>query len=211
MKAIFKEIEKPVKLTDAVLIGDYEEVADLELSSITKKESDKERLNGLIVKGYETKFADGTNTNGERYSKTALDKFMQDYYGAKRLNMPVTMQHDNNQLVGRVLICEVNSVGFYFVCYLPKSLPSYERTKALISEGIIQGLSKEGWCTKGKMFFTKEGNFDYYLIEEIDLTAVSLVATPANGNGFEKAEEIKNITEFRKPHKKSNFAAMFNK
>lgn len=215
MDKLFKQINERLPLMDAVKIGKYEELEDLSLETITKDANDKDTiLNGLIVYGYETKFADGTNTNGERYSKDCLDKFFAEYYGKKKLNMPFTIQHRNDlqHLAGRVLICEVNSVGFYFVCYVPRTYAHYEEVKNLIKEGILQGLSKEGWSTKGKCYYTKEGEFDYYLVEEMEMTAMSLVATPANGNPIEKAKEIKNTTMYKKEKaaKKNAFAAMFN-
>mgnify|MGYP003292514508 CR=1 FL=1 len=215
MDKLFKQINERLPLMDAVKIGKYEELDNLSLETITKDPSDKDTiLNGLLIYGYETKFADGTNTNGERYTKDCLDKFFAEYYGKNKLNMPFTIQHYNDlqNLAGRVLICEVNSVGFYFVCYVPRTYAHYEEVKNLIKEGILQGLSKEGWSTKGKCYYTKEGEFDYYLVEEMEMTAMSLVATPANGNPIEKAKEIKNTTRYNKKNadKTNAFAAMFN-
>ena len=61
---------------------------------------------------------------------------------------------------------------------------------------------------------TKEGYFDYYQVEEMEILAVSLVTTPANGNPLEKAKEIKNTTQFIKRQDTAaeldEFAAMFN-
>ena len=50
---------------DSVLIGEWKDVQDLPLSSITKRADDVEKLDGLIVKGYEMKWGK-TNENGER-------------------------------------------------------------------------------------------------------------------------------------------------
>ena len=131
--------------------------------------------------------------------------------------MPLTCMHGykREDQIGRVLIVEVNSVGFYFVCYIPKGIEGYDDIKLKIQEGILQGLSKEGWSTKGKMFYTKDGSFDYYLVEEMEILAVSLVTTPANGNPLEKAKEIKNGLQFIKrqdnaPEADDAFGAMFN-
>ena len=55
-----------IKIQDAVLIDNYEEVDNLELSKITHNPTDAQRLSGLIVRGYETKFAKGTNENREQ-------------------------------------------------------------------------------------------------------------------------------------------------
>ena len=185
MDELFKQVNERLPLVDVVKIGKYEEVEDYDLVTITKSEEDKnQKLNGLLIYGYETKFADGTNENGERFSKDALDKFLESYYVKRKLNMPLTCMHGykREDQIGRVLIVEVNSVGFYFVCYIPKGIEGYDDIKLKIQEGILQGLSKEGWSTKGKMFYTKDGSFDYYLVEEMEILAVSLVTTPANGN-----------------------------
>ena len=219
MDDLFKQVNARLPLVNAVKLGEYKEVDDLPLESITRKKEDANvKLNGLIIRGYETKFAAGTNENGERYSKDALDKFLESYYKKNGLNMPLTIMHRNDldHLAGRVLVVEVNSVGFYFVCYIPKSYKHYDEVKAMIAEGILQGLSKEGWSTAGKCYFTKEGDFDYYLVEEMELLGVSLVTTPANGNPLEKAQEIKNTLQFIKtPNINSAgsadaFAEMFN-
>lgn len=218
MDELFKQVNERLPLVDAVKIGKYEEVDDLDLETITRAGEDKgTKLNGLLVYGYETKFADGTNANGERYAKEALDTFVEEYYKKRKLNMPLTIQHRNDlgHLAGRVLILEVDSVGFYFVAYVPKSYRYYADVKAMIEEGVLQGLSKEGWSTKGKMFYTKDGSFDYYLVEEMEILAVSLVTTPANGNPLEKAREIKDaLTYIKRQDNKAveadAFAEMFN-
>lgn len=218
MNELFKQYEERLPLVNSVKLGSYKEVEDLSLETITRATTDKDvKLNGMLLYGYETKFADGTNENGERYSKDALDVFIEKYYKANKLNMPLTIQHrdDIEHLAGRVLVIEVNRVGFYFVCYIPKTYAHYEQVRALISEGVLQGLSKEGWSTRGKAYWTKEGDFDYYLIEEMEMLAVSLVTTPANGNPLEKAKEIRNTLQFVKHEDNAKdardaFEAMFN-
>lgn len=216
MDDLFTQVTERLPLVNAVKLGSYKEVDELSLETITRAAEDKDtKLNGMLLYGYETKFAAGTNENGERYSKDALDKFLERYYKQNKLNMPLTIQHYNDlqHLAGRVLTVEVNSVGFYFVCYIPKTYRHYEEVKNLIKEGVLQGLSKEGWSTKGECYYTKEGNFDYYLVEEMEMLAMSLVTTPANGNPLEKAKEIKNTTQFIKRQdnaESDSLDAMFN-
>lgn len=198
------------KLTDAVLIGSYEEVDGLELSTITKNNADNAKLNGLIIKGYETKFNNGTNTNRERYTKECLDNFVNDYFVANKLNMPVTLCHSSNfdYLVGRVLTLEVNSVGFYFVAYIPKAHAKYNDILVALKEGLLQGFSKEGWATDWESHYDdKSGAWLYDTITEMRITAVSLVATPANAQAFEKMQSVENGLEFihEKPKKKRMF------
>lgn len=221
MDEIFKveEHNERLPLVDVVKIGNYEEVDEAEgrsLETITKKPEDRnKKLNGLLLYAYETKFADGTNTNGERYTKDALDKFVDDYFVKRGLNMPLTVMHGWGRvdLIGRVLILEVNSVGFYFVCYIPRGVEGYDDIKLKIEEGVLQGLSKEGWSTRGKAYYKKDGEFDYYLIEEMEILRVSLVDIPANGNPLEKAKEIKNSLQFvkrdDKPETHDAFGDMF--
>lgn len=194
-----------IKIHNAVALGSWEEVDNLPLSTITKNDSDTAKLDGLIIKGYETKFSN-TNENGERYEKECLDEFIQTYFVDNKLNMPVDVQHrsDIDHLCGRVLIVETNSVGFYFVAYVPKTYCKYEELKNLIKEGIIQGFSKEGWATDYDFIYKKDGTFDYMLIKKMRILSVSLVSTPANANAFEKAQEIKNATILRKQNKKKS-------
>lgn len=209
----FKQIEKRVPLVDVVKLGNYEEVEDKNLSEITKVETDNgKKLNGLLLYAYETKFADGTNENGERYTKDALDNFIERYFKKRGLNMPLTVMHGCRlqDQIGKVLVIEVNSVGFYFVCYIPKGVEGYDDIKLKIENGILQGLSKEGWCTKGKAFWKKDGTFDYYLVEEMEMLGVSLVTTPANGNPLERAKEVRNELQFIKEQKDDDERASFD-
>lgn len=205
------------KINDAVLIGDYNEVDNLELSTITKNAADTTRLNGLIIKGYETKFNNGTNENRERYTRECLDKFIEEYFVKNKLNIPVTLLHGGrfDDICGRVLVCEVNTTGFYFVAYVPRSLARYNDIVTAVKEGLIQGFSKEGWATDYEPHYNTKGEWEYDTITEMKLLAVSLVPTPANGVVFEKTQEtIKDATTFVKQEKeqdnKSELSRLFN-
>ena len=68
-----KQQNKKRLVRDGVLLGDWQEVSGLQLSSVTKKDTDTAMLDGLIIKGYETKF-NVTNENGERYAPNCLDR-----------------------------------------------------------------------------------------------------------------------------------------
>ena len=185
-----KLFRKPKAVQDGILIGDWEEVTAMPLSSITKKDTDTATIEGLIIKGYETKF-NITNENGERYDPACLDDFIKDYYEANGFNLPVDVCHGENvdDLVGRVIYLEVNSVGFYFVAYIPKSVARYNQVKSLLKEGIIQGFSKYGYATEYEYRYKDNGEFDYELIKKLNLLSVSLVATPANHVPFEAVGE----------------------
>ena len=205
-----------LRIFNAVPLGSYEviEGKGVQLSTITKNAGDTQVLDGLLIKGYETKF-DKTNKNGERYDKGCLDKFVENYFVKNRLNMPLTIQHkdDLDHLAGRVLVLEVNGVGFYFVCYIPKTYRHYDEVKALLQEGILQGLSKEGWASEYEFHYKEDGTFDYFEIKEMEIMNVSLVATPANPIAIEKLQEVKNALTYRKDKAQGTddaFAKLFN-
>ena len=208
-----KQQNKKRLVRDGVLLGDWQEVSGLPLSSVTKKDTDTATLDGLIIKGYETKF-NVTNENGERYAPNCLDKFVKQYFVDHELNMVVDLQHnwDIDSQIGRVIYLEVNSVGFYFVAYVPRSVARYEQVKALLREGILQGFSKMGWATEYEYRYTRDGEFDYVEIKEFQLCSVSLVTMPANAIPFEAiGEPIRDGLQFvnrlnedkPKPKKKS--------
>lgn len=185
-----------IKITDTVKIGSYEEVDNLKLSALTKNDQDYETLNGLIVKGYEMKWGKDSNTNGETYDKGAFDRFIDEYFVKGGFNMPVTINHSPalEDLAGRVLIIETNSVGFYFVVYIPKTYVNYHMVRNLLKEGLLQGFSKEGWATDYD--FDDNGTM---VIKEMVLTNVSIVSTPANGIKFEALKEtVTDSLMFRK-------------
>ena len=198
-----------IKINDATLIGEWSEVTGLSLEKITKRAEDEATtLDGLIIKGYEMKWS-GVNENGERYDRKAFDDFINDYFVGHGLNMPVTMQHSNDasSLIGRVLYLETNSVGFYFVIYVPRALPVYETVKALVAEGILQGLSKEGWATD--YHWDKD---EVLVVDKMDLLGVSLVTTQANRLKIESAGEIKNAlrAKLQSAEDKSLFDQLFS-
>lgn len=197
---------KKIKITDTVLLGEWKEVQDLPLSSITKKDTDTATLDGLVIKGYETKFGK-TNENGERYAPDCLDKFVKSYFVENGLNMVVDLQHgwDIDSQVGRVVYLEVNSVGFYFVVYIPRTVARYEQVKNLLREGILQGFSKCGWATDYEWKYKPDGDLDYFLIKEMAIMSVSLVTNPANPIPFEAVgETVKDRLEFRNNTKRKS-------
>lgn len=194
------------RIIDAVKLGAWSEVEKLATENV-QTDTATDKLDGLIIKGYETKFGH-TNENMERYEKDCMDDFLQRYYIKNKLNVPVTIQHrdDIHHLAGRVLLVEVNSVGFYFVVYVPRTYRYYTDVLNDIREGVLQGLSKEGWCRWEDMkpTYDKDGNIEYWTMTKFDLTAMSIVATPANGVKFEKVQQIKNALQFYKKETPNN-------
>ena len=182
---------------DSVLIGEWKDVQDLPLSSITKRADDVEKLDGLVIKGYEMKWG-ATNENGERYAQGAFDDFINNYYIKNGLNVVVDVQHDERPewLCGRLLYIETNTVGFYLVAYIPRTEQAFEAVKSKLKNGLLQGFSKCGYVNEGRCMYKQDGTFDYYQIDKMSLLSVSLVATPANGVPFEGVGEVKNRLEY---------------
>lgn len=205
------------RISDAVLIGNWEEVSGVSAQTINPQLG-TDKLDGLILKGYEMKWNE-TNGNYERYEPGAFDDFIKEYFVEKGLNMPVDINHEgwNNYhaICGRVLYIETNSVGFYFVVYIPKGFEAYDDLKWRLENGLLQGFSKEGYATDWEYRYKENGEFDYELIKKMRLLSVSIVSTPANGVLFEKMQEVKNGLVYvnktiEKAERKSTLEAMFN-
>lgn len=182
------------RVHDEVLIGDWKEIEQIPANTI-KPELGTEKLDGLILKGYEMKWGE-TNENFEQYEKTAFDQFIAEYFVAKGLNMPMDINHggwhDWHNYAGRVLYIETNSVGFYFVAYIPRTYADYDRVLWGLKNGILQGFSKEGYATEWEYKYNEDGTFSHELIKSMKVLSVSLVSLPANGVALEKMQEVKN-------------------
>lgn len=200
-----------IAIQNATLIGDWDEVQGVQASTITKNDKDADMLDGILVRGYETKFGE-TNENGERYAKGAIDDFIERYFVAHNLNLPVDIQHiqDIDHLAGRVIYAESNSTGFYFVAYIPRTFKNYTVVRDLLKNGILQGFSKCGWATDYEWRTDEKGN-DYMQVNKIDIVSVSLVATPANAVPFDRMHEVQNGLRFKPSDKETNeIDDMFN-
>ena len=191
-------VEYP-RIHNEVLIGDWQEVSTFEEAKTIIPELAPQEINGLVLKGYEMKW-NTTNENLERYEQTAFDDFINSYFIENKLDMPVDINHEGysnwQAYCGRVLYLERNSVGFYFVVYVPKDYPEYDRLVWCLRNHIIQGFSKEGYATDWDFIKDDEGRFQYELIKSMKLLSVSLVGTPANGIPFEKMQEVKNGLQY---------------
>lgn len=200
-----------IAIQNTTLIGDWDEVQGVQASTITKNDADTDMLDGILVRGYETMFGE-TNENGERYAKGAIDDFIERYFVAHNLNLPVDIQHiqDIDHLAGRVIYAESNSTGFYFVAYIPRTFKNYTVVRDLLKNGILQGFSKCGWATDYEWRTDENGN-DYMQVNKIDIVSVSLVATPANAVPFERMQEVQNGLRFKPSNKETNkIDDMFN-
>ncbi|MBR2441860.1 MAG: hypothetical protein IKB20_02180 [Clostridia bacterium] len=151
-----------------------------------------------------------TNENRERYDDTAFADFIQSYFVDKGLNMPVDINHEGYRnwfaYCGRVLYIETNTVGFYFVIYIPRTFPEYNRLVWALQNGIIQGFSKEGYvdCNDSDYVFNEDGSFAYEQIHKIRVLSVSLVAIPANGIPFEQMRVTTNALMFEDKREKND-------
>lgn len=188
-------------IRNAVMLGEWSDVKDIPAENLKKWTNDPDKLHGLIFKGYEMKWG-AVNTNGEMYDEKAFDKFIEDYFVQKGFNMPVTIEHsyDPQWVAGRVLYIERNSVGFYFVVYIPDTYKNYEQVKWMAEEGLLQGLSKEGFYVDCDWEQDDKGEW-YVQVHELIMSRVSLVCTPANGVKFESMKETKNAVRFTKKEK----------
>jgi phage head maturation protease len=141
-----------------------------------------------------------------------------------KMNMPVDVNHEGwknwHAYCGRVLYIEVNSVGFYFAVYVPRTYPEYDRVLWALKSGIIQGFSKEGFVgwEDYDILWNPDGTFDHEQIHKMSVFSVSLVCTPANGLPFEQMKETKNALVFvnsfeekTQSDKKPTLAEMLNK
>lgn len=196
---------------DTVLIGSWEDTQKIPTETLRKWTNEPDKLDGLIIKGYEMKWNE-TNENLERYDDTAFADFIQSYFVDKGLNMPVDINHEGlrNWLAycGRVLYIETNTVGFYFVIHVPRTYPEYNRLVWALQNGIIQGFSKEGYVdwNDSDYVFNEDGSFAYEQIHKIRVLSVSLVAIPANGIPFEQMRVTTNslIFEDKREEKTDN-------
>lgn len=188
-------------VSDMVLLGSWDDVKTIPTEQLRKWTNEPEKLDGLIIKGYEMKWTK-TNENGERYDKEAFDEFIQSYFVERGLNMPVDINHggdyDWRNYCGRVLYIETNNVGFYFVVYVPRTYAEYDRLVWALENGIVQGFSKQGFVgwDDYDYVWNEDGSFDHEQIHKMRVTAVSLVCTPANGLAFEKMQQTKNALTF---------------
>ena len=209
------------RISDITLIGDWEEVSNIPAETI-RPELGAEKLDGIIIKGYEMKW-NVTNENGERYSEEAFDEFINEYFIAKKLNMPVDINHEGyynfHAICGRVLYIERNTQGFYFAIYVPRKYEEYDALLWRLQSGIIQGFSKEGYATEMHPVWNEDKtDVEYWRIDKMKLLSVSLVSTPANGVPFEKMQEIKNSLIYitkevdnKDKAERNTLEAMFNK
>lgn len=140
----------------------------------------EEHPEGILVSGMLTKFG-ATNCNGFRFEPGSYDKSIAEYFEANGLNVPLTVQHNDNDLrhvVGRVAKMEKRGDGVYMEAVVLSGHPEFETVKCLIDGGVLQGFSNYGWAADCEM--TEDGALS---VKEFSLLSASLVTTPADVAG----------------------------
>ena len=140
----------------------------------------EEHPEGILVSGMLTRFGE-TNCNGFRFEPGSYDKCIAEYFEANGLNVPLTVQHNDNDIrhiVGRVTKMEKKGDGVYMEAVILAVHPEFETVKSLIDGGVLQGFSNYGWAVDCS--FTEDGDL---AVHEFTLLSASLVTTPADVSG----------------------------
>lgn len=167
---------------------------------IVRDETGKEI--GIEVLGTLTTF-DVRNENGGLFRKESYDKFVDDYFLANSLNVPLCLYHndwDIRMVCGVVKSMTKTESGVDMVGYIPSTAYFYNLIKAQIDSGILQGFSNAGGIVKAKWEEDEETGEVTLDIKEFALIHAALVATPADTGatlrtvntvfrGFEKQNE----------------------
>lgn len=159
---------------------------------------------GIEVSGTLTTF-DVRNENGGVFRKESYDKFVDDYFLANSLNVPLCLYHndwDIRMVCGVVKSMTKTDSGVDMVGYIPSTAYFYNLIKAQIDNGILQGFSNAGGIMKAKWEEDEETGEVTLDIKEFALIHAALVATPADTGatlrtvntifrGFEKQQDVK--------------------
>lgn len=137
---------------------------------------------GIEVSGTLTTF-DVRNENGGVFRKESYDKFVDDYFLANSLNVPLCLYHndwDIRMVCGVVKSMTKTDSGVDMVGYIPSTAYFYNLIKAQIDNGILQGFSNAGGIMKAKWEEDEETGEVTLDIKEFALIHAALVATPAD-------------------------------
>lgn len=153
---------------------------------------------GIEVSGTLTTF-DVRNENGGLFKKESYDKFVDEYFIANSLNVPLCLYHndlDIRMVCGVVKSMTKTDSGVEMVGWIPKTAYFYNLIKSQIDNGILQGFSNAG----GIMDCSYDPDTDTLNITDFALMHAALVASPADTGatlrtvntifkGFEKQTE----------------------
>lgn len=133
---------------------------------------------GIEVSGVLTTF-DVPNENGTEFTKESYDKFVDEYFIAHSVNVPLVLYHndtDPRTVAGIVKKLTKTKDGVELVGWIPRTAYYYNLIKAQISEGILQGFSNAG----GMRDYEWDEENDAIKVTDFALLHASLVATPAD-------------------------------
>lgn len=141
---------------------------------------------GFEVRGTLTTF-DVRNENGGIFRKDSYDKFVDEYFIANSLNVPVCLYHNDTDIrnvCGKVKEMTKTDNGVDIVAWIPRRAYYYNLIKAQIEDGILQGFSNAGGVTDGEY----DPETDTLNITQFALLHAALVATPADTGATLKTE-----------------------
>lgn len=133
---------------------------------------------GIEVSGVLTTF-DVPNENGTEFTKESYDKFVDEYFIAHSVNVPLVLYHndtDPRTVAGIVKSMTKTDSGVEIVGWIPRTAYYYNLIKAQISEGILQGFSNFG----GMRDYEWDDENDVIKVTDFALMHASLVATPSD-------------------------------
>lgn len=133
---------------------------------------------GIEVSGTLTTF-DVRNENGGVFKKESYDKFVDEYFIANSLNVPLCLYHndwDIRMVCGVVKSMTKTDSGVEMVGWIPKTAYFYNLIKSQIDNGILQGFSNAGGIMDGNY----DPDTDTLNITDFALMHAALVASPAD-------------------------------
>ena len=139
---------------------------------------DKGEELGIEVSGVLTTF-DVPNENGTEFTKESYDKFVDEYFIAHSVNVPLVLYHndtDPRTVAGIVKKLTKTKDGVELVGWIPRTAYYYNLIKAQIAEGILQGFSNAG----GMRDYEWDEENNAIKVTDFALLHASLVATPAD-------------------------------
>lgn len=133
---------------------------------------------GIEVSGVLTTF-DVPNANGTEFTKESYDKFVDEYFIAHSVNVPLVLYHndtDPRTVAGIVKKLTKTKDGVELVGWIPRTAYYYNLIKAQIAEGILQGFSNAG----GMRDYEWDEENNAIKVTDFALLHASLVTTPAD-------------------------------
>ena len=141
---------------------------------------------GIEVSGVLTTF-DVPNENGTEFTKESYDKFVDEYFIAHSVNVPLVLYHndtDPRTVAGIVKKLTKTKEGVELVGWIPRTAYYYNLIKAQIAEGILQGFSNAG----GMRDYEWDEENNAIKVTDFALLHASLVATPADTGALLEAQ-----------------------